>query len=432
MLVAAVALALGLVQTPSWQEIGAPSGVSGGIQIGLNPLITWSAGIVLWFGFVLQTVCLPRRGKYSCWEQTVRDMAFCCCRQRGASLFLCETALFWFDFVSDLAILLGAWFPNVVLFILMWCFLGCQLAPYMVLVFIVHPPKGYTCLPPPNILLDLRNLCAAPVVVPAAACTNNVASLCLQRFQSVLEKCWDCRNACGLLAALVWCVCGCVFGFIALTLFVFCWLFVLVPALVMSILWILAWLVLISIWIVLRLLLFFFGFILYVGMCMPFPEAPATQFFFWAWCVEDLKVNELVSAEVEAEGLLAFSHEKEEPGTIRRLSFQGVNIFTLHWTYIADLFESVAQVTIQILVACFGVCTWSLVVSIVFSCLVVLLYAHRYIYWLVIRPYFDQKPWQEELVLLHLYYYHTSDKPTASGALMNADTRSSTDYGGAA
>mmetsp|Transcript_13718 Transcript_13718/g.37050 ORF Transcript_13718/g.37050 Transcript_13718/m.37050 type:complete len:423 (+) Transcript_13718:66-1334(+) len=398
-----------------------------GTQIGLNPLITWGCGIALWLPLALQALCFPKPRGQDSPQTSVRDRTLACLRgKRGPDIFIYELTVAWFDFVSDLAIALGAHFPYVTLFVLTWVFIGVQVIPYLGLVFFVHPPKGWMYLPPPAALLNVKNLYAAPRLAAASALTSWAADAWSRHLGHVLRACGE-RDATtqGRLvlkraAAAAWLAVGGSLGscLALLAAFVF-WVIVLLAVTLQSVAWLSAWATLVCMWLIMRLVLLAFGFLLYAGMLLPFPDAPVTGLFYWLWCQKDLR--DTVAEPVEKEALRleeTLRNWKAIRPDIRSMSMQGVKIFTLHFTYVSDLlFESISQFTIQILVASLGTCTTALVVSIVISGLVICFFAQRYAYWLVFRPVLFGTSWAEELVRLHLHCYHTPEGPIERGAL---------------
>mmetsp|Transcript_2158 Transcript_2158/g.4336 ORF Transcript_2158/g.4336 Transcript_2158/m.4336 type:complete len:427 (-) Transcript_2158:49-1329(-) len=392
----------------------------GGIQIGLNPLITWAGGILIWLAFVvLQAFFLPRRDQHGVCTQMCADLSVCCMRKGGYTVFIYEATLSWFDFVSDLAIALGAWIPHVALFVLIWVFIGVQVFPYLWLILILHPPKGWMHFPPFAILLNCHYLYAAPIVQPAAKCTAQFCAKFFKFCRDVFWGCWDKGDsACWLLslrrtAAVSWIIFGwLLLGITALVLLTVFWTLVLVSAILMVSLFLTAWVLQISCWLIMRLLLVVLGFLLYVTMLLPFPDAPATQFFYKLWCQKDLQDRRMIPADEEARQLEeSFAKQEFERTSVYSLSFRGVNMFALHFAYIADLLlESTAQIVLQILVAALSAWTMSITLSITISIIVVAYFAHRYIYWLLVQPCWYGISSQKAFVKMHLHYYHDQEK----------------------
>lgn len=386
----------------------------GGIQIGLNPLITWSGGILIWLAFVvLQAFFLPRRDKHGVLSQMCADLSVCCMRKGGYTVFLYEATLSWFDFVSDLAIALGSWIPHIALFVLIWVFIGVQVFPYLWLILVLHPPKGWMYFPPCAMLLNCRYWYAAPIVEPAAVFTQHCCTKLYTFCKDVFGTCWGKGQIAWRSAAVLWVIFGWLFlGILAIVLLTVLWSLVLVLALLMVSLFLIVWTLQICCWLIMRLLLVVLGFLLYVTMLLPFPDAPATQFFYKLWCQEDLQDRRMIPADEEARQLEESCAKLELDRTsMYSLSFRGVNIFALHFAYIADLLlESCAQIVLQILVAALSVWTASITVSITISIMVVAYFAYRYIYWLIVQPCFYGISSQKAFVKMHLHYYHDQEK----------------------
>merc|ERR1712039_828156 len=99
--------------------------------------------------------------------------------------------------------------------------------------------------------------------------------------------------------------------------------------------------------------------------------------------------------------------DEDDDVGVFEMSYQNVNLFTLHFSYVAELlFESIAQLVIQILVASFSGWTVSTIVSVTFSSVMILLYSCRYFYWFAIKPCIDKKPLRIQLIEMHKFYYH--------------------------
>jgi len=151
-----------------------------------------------------------------------------------------------------------------------------------------------------------------------------------------------------------------------------------------------------------------FGFLLYVTKLLSFPDAPMTQAFYYLWRGGP-SVNE---QGVEMDMRVDQPSPDMEAMPITELSHQGVNVFTLHFSYLSELFlESIDQMVIQILIASLGA-GWSFnaIFSLVFSATMILLYLCRYAYWVLIRPCCRGVSFRQSFIDMHMYYYHIPDE----------------------
>jgi len=415
------------------------------IQIGLNPIFIWAGGALLWALSVLEGVLVGRKGGRKLREDVRRNFATGCGRQDGWSVFACEAGWSWFDFVSDLSVALSARFPNVALFVLMWVFIGVQVFPYAAIVFLVRPPSGWMFLKPCGPLLEWRHVYGQQVLLPAVSWTGSICQVCSSRVSALILQCWGREgDACARLAlgraavVLVGSIGGCCSLLFALISGIVFWVIAVVLALLESLFWLIAWVLLVSMWILFRILLFAFGFLLYVTKILPFMHVPTTRFFFWLWTGTEPTADEAVLASERSQRTermnsndgLPISPQRMNSGferarflqqaqgragddgkltpAVSELVYQGVNVFTLHFIFIGELvFESVAQGVIQIVVFSFTAWTANAIVSVTLTFGMILFFSCRYIYWLVLRPCrcVDGRPVREQLALMHLSFY---------------------------
>mmetsp|Transcript_48991 Transcript_48991/g.151237 ORF Transcript_48991/g.151237 Transcript_48991/m.151237 type:complete len:404 (-) Transcript_48991:154-1365(-) len=393
-----------------------------GIQIGLWPLWIYAGGLLMWLAFVIHILFDPPSQKGTPFSDVRRDIGSLCRTQRRGTVFLLEAACAWGDFVSDLSVALSICFPHVSLFVLMWVFIGVDVLPYMYMVFCIRPPAG-CLLPPCGPLLDARHLYAGPLAEPAVAFAAWAAPAGWRLFCAGLLACWSPPgvSACAALAACrcaaaLYCLvvgsCGLV---IAIALGAIFLVLLIATAAVWGVLWLAAWILLVVLEVLLRLLLWAFGFLLYVTKLLPFP-IKLTDLFFACWCGEDL-----TSARVQPMDDSRGVTPEDCQTSVFEMTYQGVNVFTLHFSYLSELLlESIAQLVIQILVASLGG-GWSpnVIVSVVISSVMILMYLGRYLYWLVARPCMQGGPHRFHLLEMHRYYYSLTtdaDQPEDSGS----------------
>lgn len=383
-----------------------------GIQIGLAPFWIYGGGIMLWLLFIIQILFDPHSKMDTALSDVRRDAGSCFMTQRRGTVFLAEAVCAWGDFVSDLSVALNICFPHISLFILMWVFIGVQIFPYMYMVFFVRPPGG-CLLHPCGPFLDVRHVYGGPLVVPAVAIAAKVALAGWHLFCAGLSACWSPDvSTCAALTAyrfvavlyvLLLGSCGLVLGIALGAIFV---VLLIATALIWGVLWIAAWILLVTFEVLLRILLWAFGFLLYVTKLLPFPIA-LTSMFFNLWCGEDV----LSEREQPRDTPLDDSWD-DNATSIFDITDQGVNVFTLHFSYLSELLlESIAQLVIQILVASLGG-GWSanVIVSVVITSVMILMYLIRYLYWLVARPCLHGGPRRAHLLEMHRHYYSlTSD-----------------------
>lgn len=377
-----------------------------GVQTGLSPFWIYGGGILLWFFFLLQVLCDPQSKRDTAFSDLRRDVGTCCATQRGGTVFLAEAACAWGDFVSDLSVALNICFPHVALFVLMWVFIGVQILPYMYMVFFVRPPGG-CLLRPCGPLLNVRHIYGEPLAVPAVIVATQASLAGWQLFCGGLFACWSpdvgnpgllvaCRCV-AVLYALVIGACGLVIGVALGAIFL---VLLIATVAVWAVLWLTAWIVLVVFEVLLRMLLWAFGFLLYVTKLLPFPIA-LTDLFFAYWCGQDILSVRVQPLENPADDTIR--HDV----SVFDMTHQGVNVFTLHFSYLSELLlESIAQLVIQILVASLGG-GWSanVLASVIISSVMILLYVVRYLYWLVARPCLYGGPVRGHLLEMHQHYY---------------------------
>lgn len=373
------------------------------IQIGLSPQLVYACGALVWAVFASQLVC--GRGH-------VADLGLDVCKDAGSlfssqrlgSMLLMEVSCSWADFVTDLAVALSAKFPNVPLFVLMWTFIGVQVVPYMGFVLLANPPGGWL-ITPPACLFECWHAFGLAIMGAAVNHTLELATTSCLYFQDTFMACWEpsertgCSSVAGKAAALVWGLLAGLCGFSVLTVLgLAVWVVIVVVALLCSALWVLSWACFISVIAVLRLILFGVGFLLYATKLISFTRIPLVEIFFSLWTGEHAERPEH-TAEV-----LGFGQDADV--SVFKMEREGVNIFSFHFTYLTELlFESIAQLVIQILVASYGGWNVQTIVSVVFTSLLILLHGARYTYWLVIRPCTKGSGFRENLEAMHKHYF---------------------------
>lgn len=385
-----------------------PPGAAG-IQIGLPAWIIYAGGFLLWLLFMTQVACVDNGRFKNLFKDMAKDFWTGCCltSMRGGTLLLLEIGFAWGDFVSDLAVALSQRFPHIALFILMWVFIGTQILPFLFLATWVHPPRGMMVQPPEFMLAPSHGL-GCGVFGLAASCTTSAYSSATQCVSDTVRSCWPSADSsttksCGLVLCQIltgfWMFLAAVpLGLVSLVLFIAAWIVTLVCAVLECALWLLTWFVFLLFLIVVRLLLFGLGFLLYTTKVISFPDMPVTQFFYNHW------------SGPQAVGVR--TRELEYPSTLEGdsildLTYQKVHIFTLHFSYITELlFETIAQFVIQIVVAAYSGWTWITTGSVCFSSALILMYTSRYFYWFVIKPCcIDGKPFRQQLIECHMRYY---------------------------
>eukprot|EP00930_Biecheleria_cincta_P074683 TRINITY_DN61902_c0_g1_i1.p1 TRINITY_DN61902_c0_g1~~TRINITY_DN61902_c0_g1_i1.p1 ORF type:complete len:396 (+),score=70.33 TRINITY_DN61902_c0_g1_i1:110-1297(+) len=373
------------------------------IQIGLSPQLVYACGALVWALFASQ-LAFGRGHVAELGLDVCKDAASLFLRQSLGSMLLMEVSCSWADFVTDLAVALSAKFPNVPLFVLMWTFIGVQVVPYMGFVLVANPPGGWL-INPPACLFECRHAFGLAILEAAVDHSSELARMSCLYFQNTFIACWEpnertgCLSVAGKAAALLWGLlaglCGCsVLALLGLTV----WVVILIAALLCSVLWVLSWVCLIFAIAVLRLLLFGVGFLLYATKLISFTRIPLVQIFFSLWTGEHAERPEL-TAEVPGAS-------QDAAVSLFKMEREGVNIFSFHFAYLTELlFESIAQLVIQILVAAYGGWNVQTIVSVVFTSLLILLYGARYTYWLMIRPFIKGAQFRDNLEAMHKHYY---------------------------
>mmetsp|Transcript_5513 Transcript_5513/g.11234 ORF Transcript_5513/g.11234 Transcript_5513/m.11234 type:complete len:370 (-) Transcript_5513:269-1378(-) len=256
-------------------------------------------------------------------------------------------------------------------------------------------------------LLNVRHIYGEPLAVPAVIVATQATLAGWQLFCGGLFACWSpdvgnpgllvaCRCV-AVLYALVIGACGLVIGVALGAIFL---VLLIATVAVWAVLWLAAWIVLVVFEVLLRMLLWAFGFLLYVTKLLPFPIA-LTDLFFAYWCGQDILSVRVQPLENPADDTIR--HDV----SVFDMTHQGVNVFTLHFSYLSELLlESIAQLVIQILVASLGG-GWSanVLASVIISSVMILLYVVRYLYWLVARPCLYGGPVRGHLLEMHQHYY---------------------------